>query len=86
MLLGTLPFRSEQRGDPEFTYDVSVWHSPVNICEQVEDGVCDSVAGLYYSPTDDHVTRYCPRHFYVMHLGDAAAYRFVDGSEDRPKK
>lgn len=75
-----------QRSDAEYSYDISVWHSPVNICELQDDGGCDTVGGHYYGPTDDHITRYCPRHFYAMHLGTDAPYRFVDGSAGHQEK
>lgn len=74
-----LPFRSEQVGDPDANYDVSVWRSAENVCED-RDGAtrCDTASGLYYGSAEDEVTKFCPRHFYAMHAGEHAAYRLID--------
>jgi hypothetical protein len=73
-LLGTLEARSIQRDDPESNYDISLWRSQENVCEHRDSGVCDIVAGVYYGSREDPVTKFCPRHFYEMHLGPNAAY------------
>jgi hypothetical protein len=83
--LGTLPFRSEQIDDPETTYDVSLWLSDQNQCER-QSSACDTLMGLYYGSAEDDVTRFCPRHFYAMHFGPEAPYRFVDGCVGHPEK
>src|SRR5438094_88731 len=75
--LGTLPFRSQQRDDPESNFDVSAWRCASNICECAHDSPCDSITGIYYGSAEDEVTKFCPRHFFEMHFGPNAAYELT---------
>jgi hypothetical protein len=84
--VATLPFRSRQIDDPAANFDASVWRLPENACEYRDTGQCDTAAGVYYGSAEDDVARFCPRHFYVLHFGPNAPYRFIDpaGGEQTP--
>ncbi len=79
-LLGTLPFRSKLREDPDFHLDVSIWRGTQNVCEWEGVSRCDTLAGIYYGSAEDEVTKFCPRHFYEMHFGPDAPYELVDAN------
>jgi hypothetical protein len=75
-LIATLPFRSQQIGDAEANYDVSVWKGDL-VCEKRTFSPCDT-SGLFYGSAEDEVTKFCPRHFYEMHGGPGPTYRLID--------
>src|SRR2546427_1200859 len=81
--VATLPFRSQQITDPDANLDVSVWCSSQNLCECRGETPCDTVGSLYYGSVEDDVAKFCPRHFYEMHLGANAPYQLTSGHEVR---
>ena len=80
-----LPFVSRLRSDhsptdEKPTFDVVIWQSATNICEQREFGFgrCDTGEGLYYGTSDSREPKFCPRHYYEMHFGERASYQLLD--------
>lgn len=84
--IATLPFRSQDVFDQDSNLDVSVWRAPEEICELRDRSPCDTAAGICYGSREDDVTKFCPRHFYELHFGPNAPYRFVDGSGDHQEQ
>ena len=82
--LGTQPFRSRQRDEPECHLDVSVWRCSRNVCEDERHSSCDTLTGTYYGSAEDEVTKFCPRHFYEMHFGPRAPYELFEPEKALP--